>query len=134
MNQQWFSVFDLEVESQRTRTILCWAEGCITGIVRNGLPSCLNHCAWPRAQPEPVSLCFFCLYPTRLQRNQGMGSAMMSSTKVYRSSETLTLTPLPFCSKRNMKQATFRVCYSFYLFFGILFFGGGGVKKAPAVC
>lgn len=26
------------------------AEGCI-----NGLPSCLNHCAWPRAWPEPGS-------------------------------------------------------------------------------
>lgn len=27
-----------------------WAEGCI-----NGLPSCLNHCAWPRAWPDPGS-------------------------------------------------------------------------------
>ncbi len=33
-----------------------------------------------------------------------MGSALMSSTKVYRSPESLTFTPFPFCSERNWAQ------------------------------
>lgn len=39
--------------------------------LKNGLPSCLNHCAWPRALPEPVSpsVCFVSTLPLNNPRD-----------------------------------------------------------------
>lgn len=55
----------------------------------------------------------------------------MSSTKVYRSPETLSFTPFSFCSKRNETGPRVRVC--FYQFLGSIFFFLNHFKKATMV-
>lgn len=71
-------------------------------------PSCLNHCAWPRARPEPV--------PPLLV----LGFALMLSVTTRRSfSESLNFS---IFAVGNDTGPGLRVCYSFKQFLWRIFF------------
>lgn len=103
--------------------------------LKNGLPSCLNHCAWPRALPEPVSpsVSFVSTLPSNNPRD---GLCFNVLNKGVQESWNADLTLLfPFCSKRN--ETGVKVCYSFYQELGsifLCFFFWNHVKKATIVC
>lgn len=122
LNQQWFSIVDFGSWIPKDEDHPVLGRRLYNWHLKNGLPSCLNHCAWPPARPEPVSPSVRVVFiPPWKNARDGL-CFKCPQTNVHRSPAKRAVTPFPFCNETNEIGLPASVLYRFYQFHGGIIF------------